>query len=105
MEHDASQGATSERSPASAPADAGELIAYRTRQGEAWGLEPATLNREWMDKTYNKVAYRCLPLAMANQAGWVITCPVTFKARWASRANSIESLTITFSNEQEEQQY
>lgn len=35
-----------------------------------------------MDMTPNHFANRCLPLLIANQAGWVIRSPVTFDAIW-----------------------
>ena len=36
---------------------------------------PAPPKREWMDAFTDKHAYRCLPLAIANNAGWQILCP------------------------------
>ena len=59
-----------------------ELIAYEGRPPDDWVLEPAPTRRDWMDQTQGKAANRCLPLTMANQAGWVIRCPVRFKATW-----------------------
>ena len=35
-----------------------------------------------MDASIVKVAYRCLPLSIANQAGWVIRSPHSFRATW-----------------------
>lgn len=35
-------------------------------------IEPAGLKRKWMDSTDNEYAYRCLPLNVANQHGWVV---------------------------------
>ena len=34
-------------------------------------LVPAPLRREWMDTSADRYAYRCLPLLIANQAGWL----------------------------------
>jgi hypothetical protein len=45
-------------------------------------LEPATYQRQWMDETRERFAYRCLPLTIANQYGWVVTCPASFGATW-----------------------
>lgn len=45
-------------------------------------LEPAPTDREWMDHSGNRFAYRCLPLVIANQSGWIIRCPVDFSVRW-----------------------
>lgn len=33
-------------------------------------LKQSRLKREWMDNTYNKHAYKCLPLSAANVNGW-----------------------------------
>ena len=35
-----------------------------------------------MEQTPYQAANRCLPLVIANQAGWVLTCPLRFKAVW-----------------------
>lgn len=35
-------------------------------------VKPMQLQRDWMDKTNLKYAYRCLPLNIANQHGWAI---------------------------------
>lgn len=35
-----------------------------------------------MDETYQKFAYRCLPLNIANCFGWEILCPTSFVAEW-----------------------
>lgn len=43
---------------------------------------PAPINREWMDRTQLRYAYRCLPLTVANQAGWIVCNPSSFTARW-----------------------
>lgn len=36
-----------------------------------------------MDSIPNGFAYRCLPLVMGNQAGWVIRCPASFEVVWS----------------------
>ncbi len=59
-------------------------------QLEAWILhdhtktpiEPASPSRDWMDQTRDRFAYRCLPLVIANQHGWIIRSPISFKVRW-----------------------
>ena len=35
-------------------------------------IRVADVRRDWMDDTYNKHAYRCLPLTEANTSGWEI---------------------------------
>lgn len=38
--------------------------------------------RDWMDALPDRFAYRCLPLLIANQAGWDLLCPTGFSVRW-----------------------
>jgi hypothetical protein len=54
----------------------------------------APVARDWMDQSANRFAYRCLPLAIANQAGWVVPSPVTFSACWNGDLSK-EGVTIT----------
>lgn len=63
-----------------------ELRATRLIEGPGFELEPAAIGRQWMDDTVARFAYRCLPLSMANQAGWAITCPLDFEAVWDGKA-------------------
>ena len=46
-------------------------------------IRPGTRMRDWMDKTSEKFAYRCLPISMANMHGWEILCPESFQAKWS----------------------
>lgn len=61
------------------------LIAYETTAAEGYTLAVAAPQRDWMDTTDERAAYRCLPLTMANQAGWLVTCPATVRMRWDGR--------------------
>jgi hypothetical protein len=45
-------------------------------------LEPAVGNRAWMDATDERFAYRCLPLKVANESGWVFRSFHLVLARW-----------------------
>ena len=45
-------------------------------------LRPAGRNRQWMDETPESFAYRCLPLAAANQHGWEVFTPTGVTAEW-----------------------
>ena len=44
--------------------------------------EPAPIPRAWMDAGHQRHAYRCLPLVIANQCGWVLRNPTGFSAYW-----------------------
>jgi len=45
-------------------------------------IRQATVKRDWMDGTYNKHAYRCLPLTEANVSGWEIVLPHDVVFEW-----------------------
>ncbi len=57
------------------------LDAYKT-MGDPPKLQPGGQRREWMDKTLDRFAYRCLPLTMANSTGWELLCPYTVELEW-----------------------
>nr|MDP9196285.1 DUF6065 family protein [Pseudomonadota bacterium] len=58
-----------------------ELICYPLTT-EKFEIEPAPVNRPWMDATPQGFAYRCLPLNIANMNGWQILCGTSFTAIW-----------------------
>jgi hypothetical protein len=79
-----------------------DLKAYPVMPTEGWTIEPATLQRNWMDQSVKRSAYRCLPLVLANQAGWIIPCPATFKVVWNGKSVGPDVLKMTFSNKADE---
>jgi hypothetical protein len=60
--------------------------------GTGWEWGWADWQRDWMNATANRFAYRCLPLTIINQTGWWIRNPVGFTATWrgASAPGSID---------------
>lgn len=59
------------------------LIAYRLPTGHyKMRIVPASSRRAWMDATTDKFANRCLPLKIANQAGWSILNDRAFRVTW-----------------------
>jgi len=54
--------------------------------GTGWDWSWANWQRDWMDETPSKFAYRCLPLTIANQTGWWVYNPVGFTAVWRGQA-------------------
>ncbi len=58
------------------------FIAYELHTQVECPLEPAPFNRDWMDKAHLRHPYRCLPLVIANQAGWIIRSTSGFRAYW-----------------------
>jgi hypothetical protein len=62
--------------------NANAFIAYELHPGTEGEVEPAPINRDWMDAAHQRFPYRCLPLTIANQAGWVLRSPASFRAYW-----------------------
>lgn len=50
-----------------------KLVAY-TIDAHAIDIRPAPLERDWMDTSDRRFAYRCLPLNIANAHGWELLC-------------------------------
>lgn len=48
------------------------ITAYRTSHNAA-NLHQTRLQRDWMDATVNRHAYRCYPVSMANTIGWSLS--------------------------------
>lgn len=44
-------------------------------------ITPSKVKRNWMDETQG-LAYRCIPLNIANEYGWVCHSPSSFTATW-----------------------
>jgi hypothetical protein len=61
-----------------------ELIAF-VLDGHDLQIRPAPIERDWMDASNQRFAYRCLPLNIANAHGWEILCPTPFTAIWNGR--------------------
>src|SRR5215469_9017999 len=57
------------------------LICYPT-SGDPPKIVAAPLERDWMDRTNQGFAYRCLPLNIANAHGWLLLNPIAFVAQW-----------------------
>ena len=58
------------------------MLKKNRTDGTGWEWGWADLQRDWMDATPNRFAYRCLPLSIVNQTGWWIKNPVGFTATW-----------------------
>lgn len=57
-------------------------------------IRPAPLERDWMDATPQRFAYRCLPMNIANGHGWEILCERDFSASW-NGTPAKDAITIT----------
>jgi hypothetical protein len=65
-------------------ADDSTMSKHRT-DGTGWDWCWSDWQRDWMDATPQRHAYRCLPLTIMNQTGWWIKNPVGFTATWSGR--------------------
>ncbi|ADV28059.1 hypothetical protein Psesu_2225 [Pseudoxanthomonas suwonensis 11-1] len=61
--------------------------------GHTLDIRPAPLERDWMDATAQRYAYRCLPLDMANALGWELLCQSGFSASW-NGGDGLDDLAI-----------
>ncbi len=62
--------------------DDAAFYAYEIHASTDMPITAASQERDWMDRTDRRFAYRCLPLVIANQAGWMIHNPTGFVAVW-----------------------
>ena len=62
--------------------------------GHTLDIRPAPRERDWMDRTAQHYAYRCLPLDMANGHGWELLCQTGFSAPW-SGGNGLDAVQVT----------
>jgi hypothetical protein len=62
--------------------DGPELVAHRLHPGPCAPIVEAPGRRRWMDSTVDRFAYRCLPLKVANESGWVIESEHTVLVTW-----------------------
>lgn len=58
------------------------LVAYRLARFPLMPIVPATPSREWMVNTPASFANRCLPLLIANQAGWFVLNSHEVQVTW-----------------------
>jgi LPS sulfotransferase NodH len=70
------------------------LVAYALAQ-QTPALVTAPSDRDWMDATPKRFAYRCLPMVMANQAGWLVLNRHKLAVTWNGGVEP-EALKIQF---------
>jgi hypothetical protein len=69
-----------------------ELLAVRLKSG--MDIRPASQERAWMGAQAEWFPKRCLPMLLANQAGWELINPVGFTAVWDG-SNAPTAITIS----------
>jgi hypothetical protein len=70
-----------------------KLTAY-VIDGHKLSIRPAPLERQWMEQSNQRFAYRCLPLNIANTYGWEILCPSAFNAIWHG-SSGLDAVQVT----------
>jgi len=73
--------------------------AYTINESPDMPIQTASVHRQWMDETDSRFAYRCLPLTIANQCGWTILCPTTFRVSWSGDPSN-KGLRLEFEREE-----
>src|SRR6185437_11250072 len=68
--------------PGSTAIRSNELVAYRVTNWPNMPIVPAARERQWMDDSQRRFAYRCLPLLIANQAGWWVLNSHPIRVVW-----------------------
>ena len=68
------------------------IIAYRLNNNRM-PLVTGPNDRQWMDQTPNRFAYRCMPMLLSNQCGWMILSNHTVSIVWDGHQH-IEGLKI-----------
>lgn len=58
-----------------------KLILKKTHQNPPV-IQQSRIKRDWMDETYNKHAYQCLPMTVANVYGWEIQLEERLVVQW-----------------------
>ena len=68
------------------------LLAYYRGRRPSMEIVPASRWRTWMEDTVGRNANRCLPLLMANEAGWFLLNERRFTVEWSGGegASSVE---------------
>jgi hypothetical protein len=84
------------------PSDARVIHAYQVSDNRNMPIFCAPPQRAWMENTDDRFAYRCLPMVMANQAGWMIANPASFTVCW-NGGGKREDLWINFGGQQVDQ--
>lgn len=69
-----------------------KLTCYQV-QKEPCRIVPARAERQWMDETDQRFAYRCLPLSIANAMGWELLLPRAITATW-NGGDALADITV-----------
>ncbi|MBK8257944.1 MAG: hypothetical protein IPK82_35425 [Polyangiaceae bacterium] len=70
-----------------------KLRAFVVTQDSIVTLSPAPSKRQWMEDSAERFAYRCLPLLIANQAGWFVELTEDVELLWNGR-NGMDDIQV-----------
>ena len=63
-------------------------------------IEQLSVKREWMDETFDKHAYRCFPVSLANTVGWGLSYPEDIVVIWDGiRDNDPDHIKVLSGNQ------
>jgi hypothetical protein len=72
------------------------LDAFEVRPGFS-SIDQIDLQRDWMDRTFDRHAYHCFPMTLANRLGWGISYPEDISFIWdgeeSSESGHVEIIT------------
>jgi hypothetical protein len=72
---------------------------YRERNFNS-NFYPLSVKRDWMDDTFDKHAYRCLPVSIANTLGWTFSYPSDISFIWDGDPSSEDGHVKILSGEE-----
>jgi hypothetical protein len=58
---------------------------------DAVSFDQLPMKRDWMDLTFDRHAYHCFPMSLANRLGWTISFPEDIVFIWNGINNSLDS--------------
>jgi hypothetical protein len=58
-----------------------EITVYSLSENSA-NIEQLPMKRDWMDNTFDRHAYQCFPISLANRLGWTISFPEEISFIW-----------------------
>lgn len=64
-----------------------KIDVYRRRNTDT-EFEALSVKRDWMDQTFDKHAYRCFPVSIANTLGWTFSFPKDISFIWDGISDS-----------------
>lgn len=74
------------------------LTAYEVAGPWPLLMKPSPPDRAWMDTTRDRFAYRCLPMIIANEMGWILCNTERFRCVWNGGCD-IHDVVVEYSSD------